>query len=134
MVCEWTGSYVYQPNTPENERCLTDTICDAIMEYVKRSGDEHGMKITTTADNNSWYSHGKPVEVMRYHLQSGAEAYPIEEVAESVLAYYDAAMGDEPTLFGKNAVYIGEPWSTDDLEWFTQEYMVEYWDFQFSTK
>ena len=32
MVCTYTGSYTYQPNTIN--KCLMDIICDAIIKYI----------------------------------------------------------------------------------------------------
>lgn len=127
MVCEWTRSYIYQPNTPKNKQCDYDVICDAIIEYVEKFSDKHNMKIITTTDDHTWYKHGKPVEITCYHLQSGSKITPIEEVTANVVACYESALEDESTNFGENGVYIGEPWSTEDLEVFTWECMIEFW-------
>lgn len=125
MVCTWTGSYTYQPNTEDKNNY--DIVCDAIMSYVKEYGAKHKMQIVTKKDNDSWYSHGKSVDIDCYFLKRDNEEIPIEEVTEEILTYYECAMGDESTAFGKNAVYIGEPWSAEDLAYFTQEMTVEYW-------
>ena len=128
MVCTWTNSYTYQPNTPENKKCDYDKVCEAIIKYVEEYGSKHNMKITTTTDDNSWYVHGKPVEITCYNLQSGTETTPIEEIAANIILWYECALDDEITNFGEEGVYIGEPWSTEDLEVFTRESMVEYWN------
>ncbi len=125
MVCTWTGSYTYQSNT--EDKIDYDIVCDAIMSYVKENGTKHKMQIVTEKDCDFWYCHGKSVEVNCYFLKRGNEITPIEEVAEEILAYYECAIEDESTAFGENAVYIGEPWSEEDLAHFTQEMMVEYW-------
>lgn len=59
---------------------------------------------------------------------SGNSIYPIEEVAEIMLALYESYMQDEASDFGENAYYIGEPWSNEDIEIFTRENMLEYWN------
>lgn len=128
MVCTWTNSYTYQPNTPEDKKCDYDRVCEAIIKYVEEYGSKHDMRITTTTDGESWYSHGKPVEITCYNLQSGTEVTPIEEVAAEVILWYESALDDEITNFGEDSVYIGEPWSTEDLEVFTRECMIEYWN------
>ena len=55
MVCEWTGSYTYQPNT--TNKCLMDIVCDAIMEYVAENGENHGISITES-NAEGWECHG----------------------------------------------------------------------------
>ena len=93
MVCEWTGSYLYQPDTANKNDY--DVVCDAIIDYVNIVID------------------GKTV--------------PIEKISEEIIAYYESYMDDEASNFGKNAYFIGEPWSEEDLEIFTRENMIEYW-------
>lgn len=127
MTCTWTGSYTYQPDTPETEKCYNDRICDAVMEYVKERGNEHNMSIVTTVDNNSWWLHGKPVEITCYHLKSGDEVIPIEEVAAKILAYYECYLEDEASNFGEDGYFYSTPYEADDLTVFTREMMVEWW-------
>ncbi len=126
MVCTWTSSYTYQPGT--EDKCTNDIVCDAIMSYVEENGEKHNMRIVTKKDSDFWHSHGKPIEITRYFLKRKEKEIPIEEVAAEILAYYECAMNDESTNCGENAVYIGEPWSAEDLAYFTQEMMVEYWN------
>ena len=45
-----------------------------------------------------------------------------------MLAWYESYMQDETSDFGKNACYIGEPWSNEDIEIFVRENMLEYWN------
>ena len=125
MVCTYTGSYTYQPNTIN--KCLKDIICDAIMKYIAENGENHGISITES-DAEGWECHGKPIAVKQYNVVSGNSIYPIEEVAEIMLAWYESYMQDETSDFGKNACYIGEPWSNEDIEIFVRENMLEYWN------
>lgn len=125
MVCTYTGSYTYQPNT--TNKCLMDIVCDAIMEYVAENGENHGISITES-DTEGWECYGKPISVKQYNVVSGNSIYPIEEVAEIMLAWYESYMQDETSDFGKNACYIGEPWSNEDIEIFVRENMLEYWN------
>lgn len=125
MVCEWTGLYTYQPNTPQSKRGDYDRVCDAIISYVGEYGNKHNLKIVTTTDNRSWYRHGRPIEIICYHLQNENRIMPIEEVAANIIMWYECALDDEITNFGENGVYIGEPWSAEDLEVFTRECMKE---------
>lgn len=125
MVCTYTGSYTYQPNT--TNKCLMDIVCDAIMKYVAENGENHGISITES-DTEGWECHGKSITVKQYNVVSGSSIYPIEEVAEIMLALYESYMQDEASDFGKNACYIGEPWSNEDIEIFVRENMLEYWN------
>lgn len=45
-----------------------------------------------------------------------------------MIALYESYMQDEASDFGKNAYYIGEPWSNEDIEIFIRENMLEYWN------
>ncbi len=126
MVCTWTGSYTYQPNTEDKNDY--DIVCDAIMSYVKENGAKHNMRIVAKKDSDSWYSHGKSVDINCYFLKCKNEVIPIEKVAEEILAYYECFMEDEASNFGKNGYYIGEPWSAEDLTYFAAEQMIEYWN------
>lgn len=126
MVCTWTDSYTYQPGTAD--KSTNDIVCDAIIEYIEEYGEKHNMQIVTQKDSDSWYSHGKPVEIDCYFLKYGDTVEPIEDVATDVINYYESIMDDEISDFGENSVYIGDPWSAEDLAYFTQEMMVEYWD------
>lgn len=125
MVCTYTGSYTYQPNTIN--KCLMDIICDAIIKYIAENGENHGISITES-NAEGWEYHGKPISVKQYNVVSGNSIYPIEEIAEIMLAWYESYMQDETSDFGKNACYIGEPWSNEDIEIFVRENMLEYWN------
>lgn len=119
MVCTYTGSYTYQPNT--TNKCLMDIVCDAIMKYVAENEENHGISITES-DTEGWECHGKPISVKQYNVVSGNSIYPIEEVAEIMLAWYEGYIQDEASD------YIGEPWSNEDIEIFVRENMLEYWN------
>lgn len=126
MVCRWTGQYLYQPDDNEG-KTTTDIVCNAVIAYVETYGSKHNLEIVTAVDKDSWSRHGKPIEVTTYSLKHGNEITPIEEVSEIMLAYYSSYMEDEASDFGRNAYYIGEPWSQEDLEVFVRETMIEYW-------
>lgn len=125
MVCTYTGSYTYQPNT--TNKCLMDIVCDAIMKYIAENGENHGISITES-NAEGWERHGKSITVKQYNVVSDDSIYPIEEVAEIMLALYESYMDDEVSDFGKNAYYIGEPWNNEDIEIFVRENMLEYWN------
>lgn len=118
MVCEWTGDYLYQPNT--TNKCLMDIVCDAIMRYVVENGENHGISITES-NAKGWECHGKSITVKQYNVVSDKSIYPIEEVTEIMLALYENYMQDESSDFGENAYCIGEPWSNEDIEIFVRE-------------
>ena len=73
-----------------------------------------------------WECHGKPITVKQYNVVDNNSICPIEEVAEIMLALYESYMQDEASDFNKNAYYIGEPWSNEDIETFTRENMLVY--------
>ena len=124
MVCTYTGSYTYQPNT--TDKSTMDIVCDAIIDYVETYGANHGIRITIS-NTEGWEKHGKPINVKQYNIASGNDIIPIEEAAEMLIAYYESYMEDECSNFGENPYYIGKPWSEEDIEVFVRENMIEYW-------
>lgn len=125
MVCEWTGSYLYQPDTANKNDY--DAVCDAIIDYVKTYGGEHDLSITTS-EAEGWEVYAKPIKATQYNVVIDDKTVPIERIVEEIIANYEDFMKDEASDFGKNAFYIGEPWSKEDLEIFVRENMIEYWN------
>ena len=87
MVCTYTGSYTYQPDTMN--KSIMDIVCDAIIDYVKTYGENHGIRITIS-NAEGWEKHGKPINVKQYNISSGNDIIPIEEAAEMLIAYYES--------------------------------------------